>query len=77
MEDCRQGLHSKIQAGGIRERYVGDYIDDVTEGSIIALDNQGRLDCTVWGDILTGIPKRRGIAGIVIDGCYRDPKKNL
>ncbi len=56
---------------------MGDYIDDVTEGSIIALDNQGRLDCTVWGDILTGIPKRRGIAGIVIDGCYRDPKKNL
>ena len=76
MEDCRRSTVKKYKPVGSR-RYVGDYIDDVTEGSIIALDNQGRLDCTVWGDILTGIPKRRGIAGIVIDGCYRDPKKNL
>jgi regulator of RNase E activity RraA len=33
---------------------VGDYIDDVTPGSVIVLDNGGREDATVWGDILKG-----------------------
>ena len=30
---------------------VGDYIDDVAPGAVIVLDNSGREDCTVWGDI--------------------------
>jgi 4-hydroxy-4-methyl-2-oxoglutarate aldolase len=51
---------------------VGDYIDDVPPGSVIALDNGGRDDTTVWGDILTEIAHRRGIAGTVIDGINRD-----
>jgi regulator of RNase E activity RraA len=36
------------------------------------LDNGGREDVTVWGDILTEIAHRRGIAGTVIDGVCRD-----
>lgn len=51
---------------------VGDYIDDVPEGSVIVHDNQGREDATVWGDILTEIAHRRGIAGCVIEGACRD-----
>ena len=51
---------------------VGDYIDDVPSGSVIVLDNGGREDATVWGDILTEIAHRRGIAGTVIDGINRD-----
>jgi len=51
---------------------VGDYIDDVPEGSVIVLDNGGRDNATVWGDILTEIAHRRGIAGTVIDGVCRD-----
>lgn len=51
---------------------VGDYIDDVPPGSVLVLDNQGRDDATVWGDILTEIAHRRGIAGTVIDGVCRD-----
>lgn len=51
---------------------VGDYIDDVAPGSVIVLDNNGRDDCTVWGDILTEIAHRRGIAGTVIHGINRD-----
>lgn len=51
---------------------VGDYIDDVPLGSVLVLDNQGRDDATVWGDILTEIAHRRGIAGTVIDGVCRD-----
>lgn len=51
---------------------VGDYIDDVPPGSVLVLDNGGRDNATVWGDILTEIAHRRGIAGTVIDGVCRD-----
>lgn len=51
---------------------VGDYIDDVPPGAVVVLDNGGREDATVWGDILTQIAHRRGIAGTVIDGINRD-----
>ena len=51
---------------------VGDYIDDVPSGSVIVLDNGGRDNATVWGDILTELAHRKGIAGTVIDGINRD-----
>jgi 4-hydroxy-4-methyl-2-oxoglutarate aldolase len=51
---------------------VGDFIDDVLPGSVIVLDNGGRDDATVWGDILTEIAHRRGLTGTVIDGVNRD-----
>jgi len=51
---------------------VGDYIDDVEPGSVIVLDNGGRENATVWGDILTWVAHRRGVAGTVIDGACRD-----
>jgi len=51
---------------------VGDYIDDVPAGSVVVLDNGGRENATVWGDILTWVAHRRGIAGTVIDGACRD-----
>src|SRR5829696_5911501 len=34
---------------------VGDYIDDVEPGGVIVLDNGGRENATVWGDILTWV----------------------
>ena len=51
---------------------VGDYIDDVPPGAVIVLDNGGRDNVTVWGDILTEVAHRRKIAGTVIDGICRD-----
>ena len=51
---------------------VGDYIDDVAPGSVLVLDNGGRDDVTVWGDILTELAHHKGIAGTVIDGICRD-----
>jgi len=53
---------------------VGDYIDEVVPGSVIVLDNGGRANATVWGDILTSVAARRGIAGTVIDGACRDTR---
>ncbi|GAB3626894.1 diguanylate cyclase [Pandoraea terrae] len=51
---------------------VGDYIDDVPAGSVVVLDNAGRVDCTVWGGILTEVASRTGITGTVINGACRD-----
>lgn len=51
---------------------VGDYIDDVAPASVVVLDNGGRLDCTVWGDILTATASRLKIAGTAIHGVCRD-----
>jgi 4-hydroxy-4-methyl-2-oxoglutarate aldolase len=51
---------------------VGDFIDDVPEGAVIAIDNGGRPDATVWGDILTLCAHTRRLGGTVIDGACRD-----
>lgn len=51
---------------------VGDYIDDLAPGSVVAIDNDSREDATVWGDILTFIAHNNGVAGTVIDGPCRD-----
>jgi regulator of RNase E activity RraA len=51
---------------------VGDYIDDVPRGHAVVLDNGGREDATVWGDILTWVAHQRGLGGTVIDGACRD-----
>jgi regulator of RNase E activity RraA len=51
---------------------VGDYIDEVQPGGVVVLDNGGRENATVWGDILTFVAHNRGVAGTVIDGACRD-----
>ncbi|KAH7084253.1 ribonuclease E inhibitor RraA/Dimethylmenaquinone methyltransferase [Paraphoma chrysanthemicola] len=56
---------------------VGDFIDDVAAGDIVVIDNGGRTDCTVWGDIMTQYAGLRGIAGTVIDGVCRDVNKAI
>jgi len=56
---------------------VGDYIDDVPAGSVVVLDNGGRLDATVWGDILTIMAHRLGLGGTVIHGVCRDSARSL
>jgi 4-hydroxy-4-methyl-2-oxoglutarate aldolase len=56
---------------------VGDYIDDLGPGQVVVLDNQSRLDATVWGDLLTTTACARGVAGTVIDGVCRDVGRSL
>ena len=56
---------------------VGDFLDDVPKGSMVVLDNAGRLDGTVWGDIMTLVANKKGVAGTVIDGVCRDVKRSI
>lgn len=57
---------------GVDGGTVGDYIDDLEPGTVVVLDNSGRTDTTVWGDLLTATAARRDLAGTVIDGVCRD-----
>src|SRR5215475_3474199 len=50
---CGRAYTLRYQPVGSAGGTVGDYIDDVPAGSVLVLDNAGRLDATVWGDILT------------------------
>jgi regulator of RNase E activity RraA len=51
---------------------IGDYLDEVGAGQVVVIDNGGRTDCTVWGEIMTVAAAARGVAGTVIDGVLRD-----
>lgn len=51
---------------------VGDFIDTLTPGTVAILDNGGRLDCTVWGGILSRLAAHKGLGGTVIHGVCRD-----
>lgn len=51
---------------------VGDFLDDVAPGEIVVIDNGGRLNCTVWGDIMSFYSHECGIEGTIIDGVCRD-----
>jgi len=75
---CGRAFTLRYRPTGVVERgNVGDYIDDVPPGGIVVLDNAGRLDCTVWGDILTAVSHRRGVGGTVIHGVCRDVSRAL
>jgi len=62
---------------GTQRGTVGDYIDDLEPGQVPVLDNAGRVDATVWGDLLTVTAHRMGLPGTVIDGVCRDTDRSL
>lgn len=51
---------------------VGDFLDKLGPDTVAVLDNGGRLDCTVWGGIMSRLAAHRGLAGTVIHGVCRD-----
>lgn len=53
-------------------RNAANYIDAVPEHSVIVIDNEGRIDCTAWGAILTKMAQHMNIAGTVVNGAVRD-----
>jgi len=51
---------------------LGDYLDEVAPGDIVMIDNGGRTEFSVWGDIITRFAMARNFGGTVIDGVCRD-----
>ncbi len=74
---CGRAFTVRYVAAGDPPGTVGDYLDDVKPGQVVVLDNAGRTDCTVWGDILTAMAADRHVAGTVIDGVSRDVHRAL
>ncbi|APX91657.1 diguanylate cyclase [Halomonas sp. 1513] len=56
---------------------VGDFLDDLGPGDVVVIDNRGRTDCTVWGNIMTEVAKRNKVEGTVVDGVNRDLQESL
>ena len=67
----------KYVSAAIPAGSVGDFLDDVAEGDVVVIDNDGRTDCTVWGDIMTQYAGIHKLAATVIDGVCRDVNKAL
>ena len=61
----------QVLCTGERETTM-DFLDDVRPGEVVVMDNAGREDCTVWGDLMSIVAKRNHVAGTVIDGVCRD-----
>jgi 4-hydroxy-4-methyl-2-oxoglutarate aldolase len=70
-------VRNEPMTAGHKGESVGDYIDDIPAGGIICIDNAGRLDATVWGDILTIMADRNKLGGTVINGVCRDSTRAL
>lgn len=50
----------------------GNFLDDIPQGSVVVIDNQGRTDGSVWGDTMAFYAQKKGVEGTVINGVYRD-----
>lgn len=65
----------KVTAAGLTpsKGHLGiDAIEAAKQGDVIVIDNGGRKDVSCWGEILSIGAKQKGIAGVVIDGAFRD-----
>ncbi len=45
-------------------------------GDVLMLAARGGMQSAVWGHVMTQAAKKRGLAGVVIDGCVRDSAEN-
>jgi 4-hydroxy-4-methyl-2-oxoglutarate aldolase len=41
-------------------------------GDVLVVDNQGKADVALWGEITTAEAQRKGLAGLVVEGNVRD-----
>ena len=47
-------------------------LDMAQPGDVIVLANKGSMSRSMCGEIMSNYAKKRGLAGIIIDGCVRD-----
>ncbi|MDR3280744.1 MAG: RraA family protein [Synergistaceae bacterium] len=69
---CGQAFTCMFAVSGGKKETNMDYLDDVEPGDVVVIDNGGKLDYSCWGDLMSMVAKRNGVAGTVIDGIVRD-----
>jgi regulator of RNase E activity RraA len=60
------------ESGRPAQHIAAAAIEAAGEGDVLVIANDGRLDVSCFGGILTLAATRRGIGGVVIDGACRD-----
>jgi 4-hydroxy-4-methyl-2-oxoglutarate aldolase len=75
----RFGTKARLVGSAITARCEGaDYgavhhaIDVAEAGDVVVVDAGGRSDAAMIGELLSGSARRKGIAGVVVDGAVRD-----
>lgn len=71
------GRARTVQAGPRQADRPADHIAAAAieasgQGDVLVIANDGRIDVSCFGGILTLAASRRGVAGVVIDGACRD-----
>lgn len=51
-------------------------VDTATPGDVIVIANGARVDVSCWGGLLGRAAVRRGVAGVIVDGAFRDIQEN-
>ena len=49
-----------------------DALDVAREGDLIVVDARGETETSIWGGLMAGLCKQKGVVGAVIDGACRD-----
>jgi len=57
--------------GRLPDGDLAEYIDDVPESYVVAIDHRGAQDACVWDEHLSARAQARGLAGVVVDGACR------
>lgn len=68
----RTVLAGPPKSGGPTEHIATAAIEAAGPGDVLVIANNGRVDVSCWGGILTLAAARRGIGAVVVDGAMRD-----
>ena len=60
----------RVHAGDIL--MVGKAVSECPAGHVLVVDGRGERNTALWGGIITEAARRKGLAGVVIDGAVRD-----
>jgi regulator of RNase E activity RraA len=70
-----------VQAGPRREEgpqahIAAALVDQAETGDVIVIANDARTDVSCWGGLLGRAAVGRGVAGVIVDGAFRDIQEN-
>lgn len=70
----KQQFSGKVETVHIYEDNVllEEALETVPAGTVIVVNGGGSRNCALMGDRLAGIAAKRGLAGVIINGCVRD-----
>lgn len=69
---CGPAFTVRYTCATVTNTRFADFMEEIPAGAVVAIDNSGRTDCSVWGDTLSLFATRRRYAGTLIDGVCRD-----